>query len=133
MTTANMKLVILDVPLNDKMESPDQNLQDGEAIVSRTVEVKNLYRVLKGMLYSLAVQGPREFRSHHEPFPRAQEYEKRKVGFLFYFIFFHRRMNEFSLGVGSYRRREAAARRCRLRPSGAPENGCHCCFIRRRS
>jgi len=47
MTTANMKLVILDVPLNDKMESPDQNLQDGEAIVSRTVEVKNLYRVLK--------------------------------------------------------------------------------------
>jgi hypothetical protein len=87
MTTANMKLVILDVPLNDKMESPDQNLQDGEAIMSRTVEVKNLYRVLKGMLYSLAVQGPREFRSHHEPFPRAQEYEKRKVGFFLFYLF----------------------------------------------
>jgi len=47
MTTANMKLVILDVPLNDKMESPGQDLQDGEAIVRRMVEVKDLYRVLK--------------------------------------------------------------------------------------
>jgi hypothetical protein len=52
MTTANMKLVILDVPLDDEMESPDQNLDDGESIVRRAVEVKNLYRVLKGMLYS---------------------------------------------------------------------------------
>lgn len=47
MTTANMKLVILDVPLNGEMESPDQNLNDGESIVRRVVEVKNLYRVLK--------------------------------------------------------------------------------------
>ena len=55
MTTANMKLVILDVPLDGEMEFPDQNLEDGESIVRRAVEVKNLYRVLKGMLYSLAV------------------------------------------------------------------------------
>jgi ADP-ribose pyrophosphatase len=56
MTTANMKLVILDVALDGVMESPDQKLEGGEAIVRRIVEVKNLYRVLKGMLYSLAVQ-----------------------------------------------------------------------------
>jgi len=55
MTTANMKLVILDVPLDGEMESPDQKLEDGESIVRRVVEVKNLYRVLKGMLYSLEV------------------------------------------------------------------------------
>jgi hypothetical protein len=48
MTTANMKLIILDVPLDGTMESPDQNLQDGEAIVRRAVEWKLLYRVLKG-------------------------------------------------------------------------------------
>ncbi|KAI0272525.1 NUDIX hydrolase domain-like protein [Gloeopeniophorella convolvens] len=47
MTTANMKLVILDVPLDGDMESPDQHLEDGEAIVRRAVEVKNLYRELK--------------------------------------------------------------------------------------
>jgi ADP-ribose pyrophosphatase len=60
MTTANMKLVILDVPLDGEMEAPDQNLEDGESIVRCVVEVKNLYRVLKGMLYSLAVP---QFRS----------------------------------------------------------------------
>jgi ADP-ribose pyrophosphatase len=52
MTTANMKLVILDVQLDGEMESPDQNLEDGESIVRRAVEVKNLYRVLKGMYCS---------------------------------------------------------------------------------
>lgn len=55
MTTASLKLVILDVPVDGEMVSPDQNLKDGESIVRRVVEVKNLYRVLKGMLYSLAV------------------------------------------------------------------------------
>ena len=72
MTTANLKLVILDVPLDGEMESPDQNLEGGESIVRRVVEVKNLYRVLKGMLYSLAVpqSPPRKFRSHiNESFP----------------------------------------------------------------
>ncbi|KAH9995417.1 NUDIX hydrolase domain-like protein [Russula compacta] len=47
MSTANMKLIILDVPLDGEMESPEQNLQDGEAIVRRAVEVKGLYKVLK--------------------------------------------------------------------------------------
>ena len=48
MTSANMKLVVLDVLLNGDMESPDQNLKDGESIVRRTVEVKRLYQELKG-------------------------------------------------------------------------------------
>ena len=48
MTSANMKLVVLDVPLDGDMESPEQNLEDGESIVRRAVEVKNLYKVLKG-------------------------------------------------------------------------------------
>lgn len=48
MTTANMKLVVLDVPLKGNMEWPDQNLQDDESIVRRTVEVKRLYQELKG-------------------------------------------------------------------------------------
>jgi len=60
MTTANMKLVILDVPLDGEMESPDQNLDDGESIVRRAVEVKKLYRVLQGMLYFVGCA-----RSHH--------------------------------------------------------------------
>jgi len=47
MSTANMKLIILDVPLDGEMESPDQNLEGGESIIRRTVEVKNLYRALK--------------------------------------------------------------------------------------
>lgn len=48
MTSANMKLVVLDVPLEGDMESPEQNLEDGEWIVRRAVEVKNLYKMLKG-------------------------------------------------------------------------------------
>lgn len=52
-----MKLVILDVPLDGEMESPEQKLDDGESIVRRAVRVKDLYRVLKGMSYSLAVHG----------------------------------------------------------------------------
>jgi len=47
MTTANMKLVILDVSLNDKLETPDQKLEDGESIVKRIVDLKNLYKELK--------------------------------------------------------------------------------------
>jgi hypothetical protein len=49
MSTANMKLVVLDVLLNGDMESPDQNLEDGEAIVRRVIEVRNLNKELKGM------------------------------------------------------------------------------------
>jgi len=48
MTNANMKLVILDVPLNREMESPEQNLEAGETITRRVVEVAKLYGVLKG-------------------------------------------------------------------------------------
>ncbi|KAH9975989.1 NUDIX hydrolase domain-like protein [Lactifluus volemus] len=47
MTTANMKLVVLDVPLDGEMVSPDQDLQDGEVIVRRAVELKLLYGLLK--------------------------------------------------------------------------------------
>ena len=48
MTNANMKLVILDVPLGGEMESPEQNLEAGEMITRRVVEVAKLYNVLKG-------------------------------------------------------------------------------------
>jgi ADP-ribose pyrophosphatase len=47
MSNANMKLVILDVPLDGKMEFPKQDLQDGEAITIRVVEVTNLYKALQ--------------------------------------------------------------------------------------
>jgi len=47
MTTATMKLVVLDVPLDAELVSPEQNLEDGEAIVRRAVELKNLHGVLK--------------------------------------------------------------------------------------
>lgn len=43
-----MKLVTLDVPLNGEMESPEQNLEAGETITRRVVEVAKLYGVLKG-------------------------------------------------------------------------------------
>jgi ADP-ribose pyrophosphatase len=49
MTTANMKLVTLDVTFEDKLESPAQKLDEGEAIIRRVVELKNLYNELKGM------------------------------------------------------------------------------------
>lgn len=48
MTTANMKLVTLNVVFPGKLETPDQKLDDGEAIVRRVVELKNLYKELKG-------------------------------------------------------------------------------------
>ncbi|THV08074.1 hypothetical protein K435DRAFT_959522 [Dendrothele bispora CBS 962.96] len=47
MTNANMKLVILNVYLEDKLESPDQELDSGEFIVRRVVELKTLYNVLE--------------------------------------------------------------------------------------
>lgn len=48
MSTANMKLVVLDVPLEGDMELPDQNLEDGEAIVRRAIELRSLNKELKG-------------------------------------------------------------------------------------
>lgn len=47
MTTANMKLVTLNVVFPGKLETPDQKLDDGEAIVRRVVELKGLYKELK--------------------------------------------------------------------------------------
>ncbi|KAJ7734933.1 NUDIX hydrolase domain-like protein [Mycena maculata] len=42
MTTANMKLVVLNVELPDKMEAPEQKLEAGEFIVKRVVEIVKL-------------------------------------------------------------------------------------------
>ncbi|KAI0028453.1 NUDIX hydrolase domain-like protein [Vararia minispora EC-137] len=47
MTTANMKLITLEVIFDDKIESPAQKLEEGEAIVKRVVALKSLYRELK--------------------------------------------------------------------------------------
>jgi len=42
MTTANMKLVVVNVDLPDKMEAPEQKLEAGEFIVKRVVELAKL-------------------------------------------------------------------------------------------
>ncbi|KAH7877784.1 NUDIX hydrolase domain-like protein [Lentinula edodes] len=47
MTNANMKLVVLNVTLEDKLETPDQKLESGEFIVRRVVELKELLNELK--------------------------------------------------------------------------------------
>lgn len=48
MTTTNMQLVTLNVPLADKLETPDQKLEEGESIVKRVVALSGLYQELKG-------------------------------------------------------------------------------------
>jgi ADP-ribose pyrophosphatase len=50
MTNANMKLVVLNVPLEDKMETPDAQLDAGEFIVKRVVELAKLNDELKGIV-----------------------------------------------------------------------------------
>lgn len=50
MTTANMKLVVLNVLLADQMETPSQKLEAGEFIVRRVVELAKLNAELKGEL-----------------------------------------------------------------------------------
>ncbi|KAF9070334.1 NUDIX hydrolase domain-like protein [Rhodocollybia butyracea] len=47
MTNANMKLVVLNVTLADKLETPDQKLDAGEFIVRRVIELKGLLAELK--------------------------------------------------------------------------------------
>lgn len=42
MTTANMKLVIVSVLLEDKLETPEAKLDPGEFIVTRVVELATL-------------------------------------------------------------------------------------------
>ncbi|KAJ3742003.1 NUDIX hydrolase domain-like protein [Lentinula detonsa] len=47
MTNANMKLVVLNVTLKDKLETPDQKLESGEFIVRRVIELRKLLEELK--------------------------------------------------------------------------------------
>jgi ADP-ribose pyrophosphatase len=49
MTNANMKLVVLNVTLEDKLELPDQKLEQGEFIVRKVIPVDRLYEELKGI------------------------------------------------------------------------------------
>ena len=48
MTSANMKLVVLKVPVPDTPSSPKQNLEAGEHIVRRVVELTKLKDELDG-------------------------------------------------------------------------------------
>ncbi|OCH95250.1 hypothetical protein OBBRIDRAFT_831097 [Obba rivulosa] len=47
MTTANMKLVMVEVPIPDKLEMPEQKLDVGEFITARVVEISKLAAELK--------------------------------------------------------------------------------------
>ncbi|KAG7092172.1 hypothetical protein E1B28_008541 [Marasmius oreades] len=42
-----MKLVVLNVTLDDKLELPEQKLEQGESIVRKVVELNKLYDELK--------------------------------------------------------------------------------------
>ena len=48
MTTANMKLIAVDVPFPDKLEKSAQKLEPGEYITARIVELTKLADELKG-------------------------------------------------------------------------------------
>lgn len=48
MTSANMKLVIANVLLDDKLELPEQKLEAGEFIKCRVVDLDKLHDELKG-------------------------------------------------------------------------------------
>ena len=48
MTNANMKLVTVDVPFPDKLETYEQKLDAGEFIVKRVVELDKLVDILTG-------------------------------------------------------------------------------------
>lgn len=56
MTNANMKLIVLSVPLEDQMETPDAKLDAGEFIVKRVVELAKLYAELRGIVSSFVNQ-----------------------------------------------------------------------------
>lgn len=51
MTNANMKLVVLNVHLADKMETPKQELDAGEFIVTRVIELAKLKDELNGIFF----------------------------------------------------------------------------------
>ena len=48
MTNATMKLVSVAVNCKDKLETPNQKLDDGESITIRIVELAKLGQILKG-------------------------------------------------------------------------------------
>ncbi len=50
MTNANMRLVVVDVPFPDKLETYDQKLTDGEFITKRVVQLDKLSEEFKGKL-----------------------------------------------------------------------------------
>ncbi|KAF5386670.1 hypothetical protein D9615_001746 [Tricholomella constricta] len=57
MTNANMKLVVLNIELPDKMEYPEQKLELGESITTRVVELSKLDAELKGrVLHLVSIQ-----------------------------------------------------------------------------
>jgi len=51
MTNANMKLVVLSVVLDDQMETPAANLEVGEFIVTKVVELAKLEAELEGKAF----------------------------------------------------------------------------------
>jgi ADP-ribose pyrophosphatase len=51
MTNANMKLVLANVALEDKLSLPKQKLDDGEFIVPRVIELTKLHEELRGIIY----------------------------------------------------------------------------------
>lgn len=55
MTNANMKLVTLEVLLDNRLELPQQNLEKGEFIIIRVVELAKLSEELKGNAFLLSV------------------------------------------------------------------------------
>lgn len=58
MTTTNMQTVTLDVPLEDKLETPEQKLDEGESIVKRVVPLSGLYQELKGAFMVQSLTSP---------------------------------------------------------------------------
>lgn len=56
MTTANMKLVVLEVLLPSELVLPDAKLEEGEFIVKRVVALSELHKELEGQ-WSLIFTG----------------------------------------------------------------------------
>ena len=54
MTNANMKLVVVSVVLDDKMEKPAAKLEDGEFIVTKVVELAKLKTELESKAFFLS-------------------------------------------------------------------------------
>ena len=57
MTNANMKLVVLSVVLDDKMEIPAAKLEVGEFIVTKVVELAKLKAELEGKAFFRQIIG----------------------------------------------------------------------------